>query len=184
MAMLRTKKNKKDKKQKNYGSKDDDANNDESGSMSTKELLHRARDRIQIKQLQDEIARLKDTIEIKNSEVDRLVAQLRREVSNKCDLVIAHTELEKYHAGEIQNKEHFMYGLARTNRVLVETVAETECSLINEMVQLKVELNEANGKHQVEINDFERKHKNQMLEKDFQIAQLEEELRRVNEAKY
>jgi hypothetical protein len=48
---------------------------------------------------------------------------------------------------------------------------------MNELTSLNNQLAELKSKHREEMDDWERMHRNEMLEKDFQIAQLTEDLR-------
>lgn len=50
---------------------------------------------------------------------------------------------------------------------------------MNEIVKLTRELNDTKIQRQEELDDWERMHKNAILEKDLQIAELKEELRRI-----
>jgi hypothetical protein len=50
---------------------------------------------------------------------------------------------------------------------------------MNEIVTLTRELNDIKVQRQEELDDWERMHKNAILEKDLQIAELKEELRRI-----
>ena len=52
---------------------------------------------------------------------------------------------------------------------------------MNEIVKLTNELKETKKQQIQELDDWERMHKNAMLEKDLQIAQLREEIRRMKD---
>lgn len=149
-------------------------------SDATGALLDRAHERVAMQQLHEEIERLGQVVEQKNNEIEKLAGQLRRAVATKCDLVIAHTELEKHHEFNLTCKSNDVSALKEENRTLHETKTEVELTLLNELVQLTDSMKEAEKAHQQELDDWERLHRNEMLEKDFQIAQLTEEIRKLS----
>jgi hypothetical protein len=153
--------------------------NEDDNSDGTQALLERAHDRIALQSLQDEIQSLKAVIEKKNMEVEHISGQLRRAISTKCDLVLAHTELEKHHEYNLHMKEVESHMLMKVNFDLLENRAGLEKDLMNEIVKLTREINDTKTQRQEELDDWERMHKNAILEKDLQIAQLKEELRRM-----
>jgi hypothetical protein len=57
--------------------------------------------------------------------------------------------------------------------------AEIEKEFMNEIVSLQIQLNEEKKNHLDAIGDWERMHRNEMLERDFTIAQLTEEIRKL-----
>jgi hypothetical protein len=57
--------------------------------------------------------------------------------------------------------------------------AEIEKEFMNEIVSLQIQLNEEKKNHLDAIGDWERMHRNEMLERDFTIAQLSEEIRKL-----
>lgn len=169
-------------------SRDDDVDNDDesvassvsaTSSEGTGSLLDRAHERVAMQKLQEEVERLTEVVEEKNDEIARLAGQLRQAVATKCDLVIAHTELERHHAFNLARKSNDVAHLKEENRHLHETRTEVEVTLLNELVQLTEAMKEAEKAHQLELDDWERLHRNEMLEKDFQIAQLTEEIRKL-----
>jgi hypothetical protein len=149
-------------------------------SDATQTLLDRAHERVAMQRLHEEIERLHDVLEQKNEEIEKLAGQLRQAVETKCDLVIAHTELERHHAFNLACKKKDVSALKEENRTLQEKRTEAELTLLNELVQLTDAMKEAEKAHQQELDDWERLHRNEMLEKDFQIAQLSEELRKLS----
>lgn len=148
-------------------------------SMDSAKLLERARDRIARQELTDEVSTLKATIERKNEELENLHGQLRRAVATKCDLVIAHNELEKAHTTAMNKKENNLLRMKQANIWLLEAQSVKEKELINEIVRLTDLCNDLEEKHREELDDWERMHRNEMLEKDFEIAKLSEELRKA-----
>lgn len=146
-------------------------------SDGTGSLLERAHERIAMQHLQDEVKRLVQVVEQKNDEIKELSGQLRQAIETKCDLVIAHTELERHHEFNLSCKSKDVTVLKEENRNLHETRTKVELSLLNDLVQLTDSMKEAEKNHQQELDDWERLHRNEMLEKDFQIAQLIEEIR-------
>ncbi|GAX22527.1 hypothetical protein FisN_14Hh149 [Fistulifera solaris] len=149
-------------------------------SDATQTLLDRAHERIAMQRLHEEIERLHEVVEQKNEEIKKLAGQLRQAVETKCDLVIAHTELERHHAFNLACKKKDVTALKEENRTLQEKRTEAELTLLNELVQLTDAMKEAEKAHQQELDDWERLHRNEMLEKDYQIAQLSEELRKLS----
>lgn len=149
-------------------------------SDATRTLLDRAHERVAMQELHEEIKRLGNAVEQKNKEIERLAGQLRRAVETKCDLVIAHTELERNHEFNLACKTNDVCALKEENRTLNEKQTEAELTLLNELVQLTDSMKEAEKAHQQELDDWERLHRNEMLEKDFQIAQLTEEIRKLS----
>jgi hypothetical protein len=162
---------------------EEEPDRNDNGSTSTSQdgakLLERAKDRIARQELLDQVALLKTTVERKNEELENLHGQLRRAVATKCDLVIAHNELEKTHATVIQRKEQNLMRMKQANIWLLEAQSLKEKELLNEIVRLTDQCADLEAKHRDELDDWERMHRNEMLEKDFEIAKLSEELRRV-----
>lgn len=151
---------------------DGDDDDDDDCSATTVSLLGHAKDRIAMQHLYDEISELETIIETKNTEIENLSGQLRRAVATKCDLVIAHTELERHHENNLACKESLVEQLKKENCSLKEAKSEIERELLNELVK-------ASDQHRQELDDWERMHRNEMLEKDFEIAKLTEELRQL-----
>ena len=158
-----------------------DEENDASATSDVSEdaaaLLERAHDRIARQNLQEEVKSLKDVIERKNAELESLAGQLRRAVETKCDLVVAHNELEKSHEKTVQKKNENLMRMKEANKCLLEGHAATEKKMLNELIRLNDKLASMEKKHNEELDDWERMHRNEMLEKDYQIAKLTEELR-------
>ena len=148
-------------------------------TAGTKDLLARVQDRMALQKSKDEILRLQEVIQTKNTELEVLAGQLRRAVETKCDLVLAHTELERHHEQLIQGKESERQELSKANFGLMEGLAEVERDMMNEIVNLKKELDETRRQHVQELQDWERMHMNEMLEKDCEIARLKEQVRKL-----
>eukprot|EP00527_Entomoneis_sp_CCMP2396_P003938 CAMPEP_0198147642 /NCGR_PEP_ID=MMETSP1443-20131203/36916_1 /TAXON_ID=186043 /ORGANISM="Entomoneis sp., Strain CCMP2396" /LENGTH=391 /DNA_ID=CAMNT_0043812055 /DNA_START=92 /DNA_END=1267 /DNA_ORIENTATION=+ len=148
-------------------------------TMGTKDLLARVQDRLTIQKLHEEIERLKGVVDSKNAELELLAGQLRRAVETKCDLVLAHTELERHHENLLNGKDHEAHKLMKTNFCLMEGLADVEKELLNEIVRLQVEIQDTRKQHTQELHDWERMHKNEMLERDCEIARLKEEVRKL-----
>lgn len=161
------------------GKPNDSEDGSDEDTAGTKDLLNRAHDRLTIQKLHDEIEKLKNVIESKNSELEILSGQLRRAVESKCDLVLAHTDLELNHEHNLKLMEAETHNLLKEKNGLMEGQADVEKQLINEIVRLKVELQELGKKHIQELQDWERMHKNEMLERDCEIASLREEVRNL-----
>jgi hypothetical protein len=164
------------------GSVSSNASSQKSLSEDARELLERAQDRLARQRLQDEIRELKDVIERKNLELETMAGQLRRAVETKCDLVIAHKELEKSCSNAMRQKDLNIQEMKKANICLMEAKSQTEQQLMSEIIRLTHLCRDLEMKHQEELDDWERMHRNEMLEKDFEIAQLSEELRRLKQA--
>ena len=160
-------------------SDDQDAveDDDEEDQESVTNLLERAHDRIAMQHLQEEIAKLNEVIEKKNEEIEHISGQLRRAVATKTDLVIAHTELERHHENNLSLKEQDVQVLKKEKVSLEEQKSKIERELLDELVKLTDQLKATKKGHRQELEDWERLHRNEMLEKDLQIAQLTEEIR-------
>ena len=90
---------------------------------------------------------------------------LRRAIETKCDLVLAQTELERFHEQVILCKDDEIKDLRDFNNDLMEKTSNLEMKLMLEVGSLTQRL-----------NDMDRKHRNEVLEKDCEIAQLEQKL--------
>lgn len=105
---------------------DDDSEFSEESSEGTGDLLEKAQDRVIQQRLYEEVKELKHVLETKNEEIESLAAHLRRATASKCDLVIAHTELENYHAQNIKVKDKNVKQLTKFSYSLLELRAEVE----------------------------------------------------------
>ena len=111
---------------------DDEEDDEEEGSVTssssnaTQDLLERAHDRLNMQGLYEEVNQLRKIIERKDEEIDNLSGQLRRAVATKCDLVIAHTELERHHEFNLTQLEECTKQLVKANFGLVEEQASTD----------------------------------------------------------
>jgi len=170
-------------KQESDFTEEEDEDEEDDGSdqdtAGTKDLLARVQDRLTIQKLHDKISKLEDVVQTKNSELELLAGQLRRAVETKCDLVLAHTELERHHEHNLKKKEEETSHLLKANFGLMEGLADVEKDLLNEIVRLQVEVSESKKQHVQELQDWERMHKNEMLERDCEIARLREEVRKL-----
>mmetsp|Transcript_27950 Transcript_27950/g.39302 ORF Transcript_27950/g.39302 Transcript_27950/m.39302 type:complete len:390 (+) Transcript_27950:75-1244(+) len=135
---------------------------------TTAELLGRARERIEHQQLMEQVQKLRRRVQEKDARIVQLTAQLRRATAAKCDLVLACTEIE----GQLENiekeGERNVQNIKRENLRLVEKQSQMEIEYINEM-----------GKLTEKIRDMTRRHQNEILEKEFQLAKSQETIRRL-----
>ena len=143
------------------------------------DLLERARDRIARQRLVEQVKALEMIVERKNAELEQLNGQLRRAVETKSDLVIAHNEIEKRHAMVVEKKEQNLLRMKQANIWLLEAQSIKEKELLNEIIRLTDLTRDAEEKRREELDDWERMHRNEMLEKDYTIARLSEELRQL-----
>jgi hypothetical protein len=143
------------------------------------DLLERARDRIARQRLVEQVKALEMIVERKNAELEQLNGQLRRAIETKSDLVIAHNEIEKRHAIVVEKKEQNLLRMKQANIWLLEAQSIKEKELLNEIIRLTDMTRDAEEKRREELDDWERMHRNEMLEKDYTIARLSEELRKL-----
>jgi hypothetical protein len=148
-------------------SSDDDDDDDDDDSKATKELLQLATIRLDQQELRDEVKALKAVLHNKDEQLLFLTSQLRRATASKCDLVNAVTDIEREkemieQAGEAQIEE-----LKKDYLKMLESRAHMEREFMNELATLSERMMK-----------MEQRFKNEQLEKDFVIANLEEELRK------
>jgi hypothetical protein len=159
---------------------------DEVSSMESEDtatLLDRAHDRLHLQDLQDEVQHLKEIITHKNEELEKLSGQLRRAVSTKCDLVLAHNELELHHEQNLRRRDEGLMQLKRANLSLVEAQSEVEKDLLNEIFELNHKISGLEEVHKRDVDEREEMHKYDLALKDQKIFRLQEELRRVRSGK-
>jgi hypothetical protein len=169
---------------------DDDSSSDDYSESSfrsycsdnTSNILEKAHDRVALQNLKEEIKALEATVEKKDDEIEQLSGQLRRAVSTKCDLVLSHSELERFHESSLKKRDDDMVLIQQANYALLEMRANIEKEFMNELAIVAEDMEEEKNKHREEMDDWERMHRNEMLEKEFKIAQLTEELRKAKSA--
>jgi hypothetical protein len=177
------------RKSPSYRAEDDDEeNDDEEGdeedmssidSEDTATLLDRAHDRLHLQDLQDEVQHLKEIIAHKNEELEKLSGQLRRAVATKCDLVLAHNELELHHEQNLKRRDEGLMQLKRANLSLVEAQSEVEKDLLNEIFALNHKMSGLEEVHQRDVQEREEMHKYELSLKDKRIHRLQEEIRKM-----
>lgn len=160
---------------------EDDVSSMESEDTAT--LLDRAHDRLHLQDLQDEVQHLKEIIAHKNEELEKLSGQLRRAVATKCDLVLAHNELELHHEQNLRRRDEGLMQLKKANLSLVEAQSEVEKDLLNEIFVLNHKINGLEEVHKRDVDEREEMHKYDLALKDQKIFRLQEELRRVRTGK-
>ena len=134
---------------------------------SAQELLEKAQARLHLSELETKINDLKEELMQKNEKISTLTLQLRRATASKCDLVVACSDIEsqKLSLEEMHGREERKWKQMPLREQ--EVRAEVEKEFMNELSILMDQM-----------NDLKRRHRNQLLEKDFEIAQLQEKLRR------
>lgn len=142
-------------------------------------LLRRANDRVARQELKERVTELETELAKKQLELQTMHGQLRMATATKCDLVVAHKELEKSHEDAVAAKNQNLIQMKRANQLLLELQAQTDFELLNELIRVTEMYHGLQRKHQEELDDWERMHRNEMLEKDYEIAHLTEELRRM-----
>ena len=145
--------------------------------QEAQDLLERARDRVARQKLSEQVAALERIVETKNEELEAVRLQLRRAVETKSDLVLAHNEMEKRNLNVIAKKEENLVRMKQANIWLLEAQSIKEKELLNEIIRLTDVTRDQEQKHREELDDWERMHRNEMLEKDYLIAQLTETMR-------
>lgn len=162
-----------------YSEEDEEGSLKSFESEETATLLEQAHDRLHLQQLQDQVKELHEKLERKNVELETLTGQLRRAVATKCDLVLAHTELELHHEQNLKRKDEGLNQLKKTNFGLVEAQSEVEKDLLNEICELTNKMKHMEQTHRQEIKDWDLAHQNEIAQKDYKIAKLEEEIRKL-----
>lgn len=145
----------------------------------TSALLQRAQDRVARQELQERVAQLEIELAKKRTDLQKMHGQLRMATATKCDLVVAHNELEQTHESTVAAKNQNLIQMKQANQILLELQAQTDFELLNELIRVTDLFHSLQVKHQEELDDWERMHRNEMLEKDYEIARLVEELRQA-----
>ena len=118
--------------------------------------------------MKEEMKGLKALLANKDEQIVQLTGQLRRATVTKCDLVVACTDMERQM--ELIEK----YGSPQAQQVrqqyleMLEGRATMELEFMNELQTLTNELLAT-----------DRRYMNQLVDKDFTIGQLEEQIRRL-----
>lgn len=143
------------------------SNGKPSSQKSAQQLLEKAQARLRLTEYEAKINDLKEDLMEKNSKISTLTLQLRRATASKCDLVVACSDIEAQKIGleELHGKEERKWKQMPLREQ--EVRAEVEKEFMNELTSLLDQM-----------NDLKRRQKNELLEKDFEIAQLQEKLRR------
>lgn len=138
-----------------------------SSQKSAQELLDKAHSRLKLSEYEQKIVDLKEELMDKSKKISTLTLQLRRATASKCDLVVACSDIEAQKIGleELHGKEERKWKQMPLREQ--EVRAEVEKEFMNELTLLMDQM-----------NDMKRRHKNELLEKDFEVAQLQEKLRR------
>lgn len=147
---------------------EDDESTRPSSQKSAQELLQKAQSRLKLSEYEQQIVSLKEDLMEKNAKISTLTLQLRRATASKCDLVVACSDIEaqKLEIEQLHGKEEKRWKQLPLREQ--EMRAQVEKEFMNELSLLMEQM-----------NDLKRRHRNQVLEKDFEIAQLQETLRRM-----
>ena len=141
---------------------DSDSSSDEDVVESTKRLLQMADKRLQYQQHSDEVNKLRSELKSMKSQAEAMSMQLRRAVETKCDLVLAQNEMERCHEQDLIAKDDEIADLRAYVKELMEKQALDELNFMNEISSLSQQ-----------IAELGTEHKNELMEKDFYINQLE-----------
>lgn len=136
--------------------------------VDARALLDQVKSRMEQQRLLEEAKELRRVIEKKDAEIEQLTGQLRMAISTKCDLVIAHTELERLHEGDLKRRDEFAEHMKRSNLALVEMRAEIEKEFMNELTSLSTQVQQADEKRMQELEA-----------KDQIIGLMEDKIRRM-----
>jgi hypothetical protein len=141
---------------------------DETEDPSSKQLLAYASIRVQHQRMNEEMKALKSDLLNKDELIVQLTGQLRRATVTKCDLVLACTDMER------EKERAEKYGSPQTQQVkaqyleMLEGRATMEREFMNELAALTNELLAT-----------DRRYKNEIVDKEFTIGQLEENVRHL-----
>lgn len=149
-------------------SDDDSDDEEEEEEVDARDLLAQVNARMEQQRLMEDAKQLRATIEQKDTEIEQLTGQLRMAISTKCDLVIAHTELERLHESDMERRKHYADEVKRHNLYLQEVRAEVELEFMNELTQLATKVAETEERRQQEVT-----------EKDLTIKLLEQKIYRM-----
>lgn len=136
---------------------------------SSKRLLRMADERIQYQQHNDEVKKLRETINAMKYQAEAMSEQLRRAVETKCDLVLAQTEMERCHEQDLIAKDDEIRDMKLYSQELMESQAKNELNFMNEISLLSKRLQDLADKHKAEI-----------AEKDAIILQLGAKLKSMH----
>jgi cyanophycinase-like exopeptidase len=104
-------------------------------------------------------------------------------MATKCDLVLAHNELELNHEENIKRRDVGLLQLRKANFSLVEAQSEVEKDLLNEIYGLTQKIKGLEAVHMKDIEEREEMHRKELSSKDHKIAKLQEEIRRIRNGK-
>jgi hypothetical protein len=133
---------------------------------SSKRLLRMADKRLQYQQHNDEIKSLKYQVDTMRTTAEAMTEQLRRAIETKCDLVLSQTEMERCHEQDLIAKDDELHDMKLYIHQLKEAQAFNELNFMNEIASLSKN-----------VSDMSTKHESEIVEKDFQIDQLEAKMK-------
>jgi exonuclease VII large subunit len=137
---------------------------------TAQELLEKAHMRLQLAEYERIISGLREEVIENNKKIANLTCQLKRATASKCDLVVACSDIEsqKLNIEEMHQREERKWkSLPHKEQ---EFRAEVEREFMNELTLLTNMM-----------EDLKRRHHNEVLEKDFEIAKFQEKLRRLEQ---
>ena len=165
-----------------HDEEDDDTTSSDDSSLTTQssrndpsaqELLEKAHARLQLAEYEQLIARLREEVMANKKKIADLTCQLKRATASKCDLVVACNDIEsqKLSIEEMHQREERKWKSLPLKEQ--EFRAQVEREFMNELTFLTGMM-----------EDLKRRHHNEILEKDFEIAKLQEKLRRLEEGEW
>jgi hypothetical protein len=157
-----------DKYSDDESSEDESEDEEDEKSVDANDLLAQVRARMEQQRLMEELKELRTKLESKNVEIDQLTGQLRMAISTKCDLVIAHTELERLHEMDLKQRDQYAEYMKKANLQLMEVRAEVEKEFMNELTSLAKRVQVAEQRREEDVK-----------EKDEVIRLLEDKIKRM-----
>ena len=141
-----------------------------SDNNSAQELLEKANARLQLVEYENIISELREEVVRDKKKIGALTLQLKRATASKCDLVVACNDIEnqKLNVEQMHYSEYRKWRKAPLQEQ--EFRAQVEKDFMNELTWLT---------DRMEI--LKQRQKFEVLEKDFEIAKLQEKLRRLQE---
>jgi len=119
---------------------------------SSKRLLRMADQRLQYQQYNDEIKKLRESVERMKHQAEAMSEQLRRAVETKCDLVLAQTEMERCHEQNLIAKDDEIKDIQRYTQELVDYQATNDLNFMNEISSLSKRIEDMSTTHQKELS--------------------------------
>lgn len=132
-----------------------------------------------LQKLQSEARALMITINQKNVDLRDLRVQLWMATETMNELSVSHDELKRHQEIELLVRDQAMAVLKNESHRLFEARSEKQKDHMNKIMKTAEQMKAAERHHRDKLDEMDRRHRAVMDEKDSQIAQLEEELRKL-----